>query len=168
MKTSIYTYFRLMPPAHNCGGPDGRGWNRLRVDTLGPSPQCAMKPKTYEALKHEVRRGSSFCAWGPYGPCTGSDCRTCKYSQPFDFDLCDNSRLLVRIIPADGTRPEQLCLMNKPDINSRSCFVTWNQLARMANFEVAGKFRDNHTIGFWIEGCNFAATGKEKNERVNQ
>lgn len=64
--------------SHNPKGPDGNGLNRLRVDHLEPLAQCALKPKTYSALKECQNTEKSL--YGPYEQCTNNgDCKNCAF-----------------------------------------------------------------------------------------
>lgn len=66
----------LKPDSYSPNGPDGKGWNRLRVDAIEPSPQCAMLPKTYSALRE--CQNTMLAKYGPYKNCVRSgDCSNC-------------------------------------------------------------------------------------------
>lgn len=50
----------LEPPTYQVRGPDGKGWNRLRLDVMTPVPQCALQPldiaSCYEAATNRGRK----------------------------------------------------------------------------------------------------------------
>lgn len=67
----------LKPAQYDPSGPDGRGMNRLRIDFIDPSAQCALKPATYAAVQ-EVSQTTERAAYGPYEHCTNKgDCQNC-------------------------------------------------------------------------------------------
>jgi hypothetical protein len=158
---------RLKAPEYKAGGPDGKGWNRLSLNAhMGaPADQCALQPRTWGTLS-ETRRSSRLAQWGNYGRCTnGGNCGECPLlaaKQPTLGAFSD--KVLVRIlerINAEG-RPVrvELHLMNRPEDGwaSRSYQWTWEELARLAGWEVGARRRDEHSDGFWLVKINPDAT----------
>jgi hypothetical protein len=141
----------LKAPEPALGGPDGRGWTRLSIGSMGAlvDDECALRPRDYTHLREaqDTRRAR----YGGYGPCIGSgDCEQCPILQsaPRHLDSFDD-RVLVRVHPSDG-RPY---LMNRPEDGWASLALrwTWQDLARLDGWEIGRSHRDEHGGGFWLE-----------------
>lgn len=141
----------LKAPEPVRGGPDGRGWTRLSIASMGglAGDECALRPRDYSHLREsqDTRRAR----YGGYGPCIGSgDCEQCPILQsaPRRLDSLDD-RVLVRVHPSDG-RPY---LMNRPEDGWASLGLrwTWQDLARLEGWEIGRRHHDEHSDGFWIE-----------------
>jgi hypothetical protein len=141
----------LKAPEPALGGPDGRGWTRLSIASMGglAEDECALRPRDYSHLveSQDTRRAR----YGGYGPCIGSgDCEQCPIfrSTPRHLDSFDD-RVLVRIHPSNG-RPY---LMNRPEDGWASLGLrwTWQDLARLDGWEIGRRHRDEHSDGFWLE-----------------
>jgi hypothetical protein len=141
----------LKAPEPALGGPDGRGWTRLSIGSMGAlvMDECALRPRDYTHLREsqDTRRAR----YGGYGPCIGSgDCEQCPILQsaPRHLDSLDD-RVLVRIHPSDG-RPY---LMNRPEDGWASLGLrwTWQDLARLDGWEIGRRHRDEHGDAFWLE-----------------
>lgn len=69
--------YLVLDDNYNPSGPDGKGRNRLRIDTISPMPRCALRPKTYDALREcqdTQRVKPDTC----YDLCTNQgDCQNC-------------------------------------------------------------------------------------------
>lgn len=144
----------LQAPAPANGGPDGRGWTRLSIGSMGAlvDDECALRPRDYSHLveSQDTRRAR----YGGYGPCVGDgDCERCPILQspPRHLDSLDD-RVLVRVHPVDG-RPY---LMNRPADGWASLGLrwTWQDLARLDGWEIGRRHRDEHGDGFWLERCS--------------
>jgi hypothetical protein len=142
----------LKPPHHNPTGPDGTGWNRLRIDHPGPSDECALKPHTHAALIESFN--TTRATYGAFGPCTNAGhCRECPTlaalrNKPLRFDRPDD-RIMIRI---DPIRPNLLHAMSNPgdDFSHRSMFFTWQQMTRLDGWRVGRAFTDEISQGFWL------------------
>ncbi len=141
-------YLQAPTPAN--GGPDGRGWTRLSIGSMGAlvDDECALRPRDYSHLveSQDTRRAR----YGGYGPCVGSgDCVQCPILQsaPRHLDSLDD-RVLVRVHPSDG-RPY---LMNRPEDGWASLAKrwTWQDLARLDGWEIGRRHCDEHSDGFWL------------------
>ena len=65
---------------HNPRGPDGRGWNRMSLQAIEPTPRCTLRPKSREAALDHLR-GVKLPALAPfYDDCTapGASCAKCE------------------------------------------------------------------------------------------
>lgn len=89
----------LKAPRFSNLGPDGGGLNRLRVDAIDPAPQCALRPKTYVALR-ESYENTLRAAWGPYKECVNSGkCENCPIgarSETLQYNLRTEESVIVR------------------------------------------------------------------------
>ncbi len=163
----------LKAPTHKPGGPDGKGWNRLSLNAhMGrATDRCAMRPRTYGAL-WESRRNTQHAEWGGfYAACTNSGaCDTCPLLTTKAPTLnAFTDRVLVRILdrrPVEtddfipGGRPAELHLMNHPDKGwaSSSYQWTWEDIRRLAGWEVGPRHADEHGDGFWLVKVNADAS----------
>lgn len=145
----------LPAPAHDPRGPDGRGWNRLRVESI-VGDQCALLPHSYAALyeAQDTRRA----AWGPFGPChRAGACTGCpRFTQLRETRTLiafPGPRVLVRLA-GDGPIP-QPHVMTDPDPAagwaSASTPMAWNELVRLAGWKLGRQHHDEHSAGFWLE-----------------
>lgn len=140
----------LKAPTPANGGPDGRGWTRLSIGSMGAlvDDECALRPRDYSHLveSQDTRRAR----YGGYGPCIGSGgCEQCPILQsaPRHLESLDD-RVLVRVHPSDG-RPY---LMNRPEDGWASLGLrwTWQDLARLDGWEIGRRYSDEHGDGFWL------------------
>lgn len=142
-------YLKAPTPAN--GGPDGRGWTRLSIGSMGAlvDDECALRPRDYSHLREsqDTRRAR----YGGFGPCIAAGrCRECPIFQSAPRYLASLAdRVLVRVHPEDG-RPY---LMNRPEDGwaSMARRWTWQELARLDGWEVGRRHRDEHGEGFWLE-----------------
>jgi len=142
-------YLKAPTPAN--GGPDGRGWTRLSVNSMGVlvDDQCALRPRDYSHLREsqDTRRAR----YGGYGPCiSGGNCMECPILQSAPRTLAAlDGRVLARVHPSDR-RPY---LMNRPEDGWASLAQrwTWQDLARLDGWEIGRRHRDEHGDGFWLE-----------------
>jgi hypothetical protein len=135
----------LEAPSHHAAGPDGKGWNRLRVDVY-LHDQCAMQPRSYPSLKYESSN-TMLAKWGCFGHCTREGkCDDCPLMEPTSLDL-EVDKVLVRI--DDKNVPH---LMNRPDKGwgESSYDTSWTFLARLEGWTIGERYRDEHSEGFWI------------------
>jgi hypothetical protein len=141
----------LRAPEPVNGGPDGKGWTRLSIASMGglAGDECALRPRDYSHLREsqDTRRAG----YGGYGPCTGDGkCDTCQVFQasPLELQSLDD-RVLVRIHPVDG-RPY---LMNRPEDGWASLGQrwTWQDLRRLNGWEIGRRHHDEHSDGFWLD-----------------
>lgn len=141
----------LTAPAHQPGGPDGQGWNRLSAAVHGPSAQCALRPRSHAALieSQDTRRAR----WGGFGPCArDGHCEGCPIANAAPRKLASfMPDVLVRILRRPDGRTE-LHLMNRPDQgwDSSSQVWTWDELARLQGWRIGHAHRDEHGEGFWL------------------
>lgn len=140
----------LKAPAPANGGPDGRGWTRLSIGSMGAlvGDECALRPRDYSHFveSQDTRRAR----YGGYGPCIAEGkCETCPINtaKPTTLRSLDD-RVLVRIHP-DG-RPY---LMNRPEGGWASLAQrwTWQDLTRLEGWSFSPRHRDEHSDGFWLE-----------------
>lgn len=119
----------LAPPAHDSGGPDGRGWNRVAVATTLPHAQCALRPRDYSHLVESM--DTRRARWGSYGPCIrDGQCDTCPILRPESpMRLPADGELAMRI--DERGRP---WLMNRLEDGwgSRAESWTWQDLSHAA------------------------------------
>ena len=140
----------LKAPEPALGGPDGRGWTRLSIGSMGAlvEDECALRPRDYSHLREsqDTRRAR----YGGYGPCiTGGKCETCPvFNAPSRTLRAFDDRVLVRI--GQGGEPY---LMNRPEDGWASLAQrwTWQDLARLDGWEIGRRHRDEHGDGFWLE-----------------
>lgn len=140
----------LPAPAHQNGGPDGRGWTRLSLASMGglAGDECALRPRDYSHLREsqDTRRAR----YGGYGPCAADGkCETCPIFNASPLRLpALTDRVLVRI-GRDGSP----YLMNRPEDGWASVARrwTWQDLARLDGWEIGRRYRDEHSDGFWLE-----------------
>lgn len=145
----------LKAPEPVNGGPDGKGWTRLSIASMGglASDQCALQPRDYSHLveSQDTRRAR----YGGYGPCTrNGHCETCPVFQGAPRTLSAlTDRVLVRI----GARGAPY-LMNRPEDGWASVARrwTWQDLARLDGWEIGRRYEDKHSAGFWLERATTA------------
>lgn len=142
-------YLKAPEPAN--GGPDGRGWTRLSIGSMGAlvDDECALRPRTWASLleSQDTRRAR----YGHFGPCVADgQCESCPIftAAPRTLRSFDD-RVLVRVHPGDG-RPY---LMNRPEDGWASLAQrwTWQELARLNGWTVGRRYFDEHSDGFWLE-----------------
>lgn len=139
----------LEAPAPALGGPDGRGWTRMSIGSMGGlvGDQCALRPRDYSHLREsqDTRRAR----YGGYGPCIAAGkCETCPIFQAAPKELRSlDDQVLVRI-HRDG-RPY---LMNRPEDGWASLALrwTWQDLARLDGWSIGRRYSDEHSDGFWL------------------
>lgn len=140
----------LPAPVPRPGGPEGHGWNRLSIGSMGAlaGDECALRPRTWAALREsqDTRRAR----YGGFGPChRAGACDTCPVlrSPQRTLDALDD-RVLARIHPHDG----HLYLMNRPEDGwaSGAQRWTWAEVARIDGWEIGRQHRDEHSDGFWL------------------
>lgn len=140
----------LPAPGHEPGGPDGKGWNRLSIGSMA-GDECALKPRSYPAL-WEVRNGRTG-TYGAYGPCPAKGaCEGCPVISGEPRRLhAFTRRVMVRLMP--GQLMDSPHLMNHPERGweSSSREWTWQELARVPDWQPGDRFRDEHSAGFWLE-----------------
>ncbi|MFE3505114.1 hypothetical protein ACFXPX_38470 [Kitasatospora sp. NPDC059146] len=154
----------LEAPKPYAAGPDGRGWTRLSLGAhIGDrDAQCPLRPKTYAALA-ESRRSTQLSAWGPYRPCVSQaahDCLTCPALTSAPREMPVNAPLvLVRIEERTvgemftAERHELLWPCTGPEDRAYRTGEPWDyeQINRLAGWEVGQQFWDQHGRGFWLE-----------------
>lgn len=138
----------LRAPQPTAAGPDGLGWNRLRVDGLAPLDQCAAQPLTAEKYVNESC-DTRLAAWGGFAACHHSgQCGSCR--RPAGHDLALVGRLMVRIDNAG-----QPWLMHHPERGWASYGVrtSWTALAQTdSHVPVSRRIdRDEHSRFLWLE-----------------
>lgn len=151
----------LPAPTHRPSGPDGQGWNRLRVESVA-FDQCALQPLTYASLweSHNTPRAG----YGYKGHCVRAGaCEGCPIlakveHEPFELGVTVD-RVLVRTVLQHkevrwGLHPiTELHVMNdpndsRPDSGRR---VEWFDLVRLRGWKVGRRHSDEHSDGFWLE-----------------
>lgn len=140
----------LPAPAPVNGGPDGKGWTRLSIASMGglAGDECALRPRDYSHFieAQDTRRAR----YGGYGPCIAAGkCDTCPIANaaPKTLRALDD-RVLVRV--GQGGQPY---LMNRPEDGWASLAQrwTWPELARLEGWSFGPRHRDKHSDGFWLE-----------------
>lgn len=141
----------LAAPTPALGGPDGRGWTRLSIGSMGAlvDDECALRPRDYSHLR-ESHADTQRARYGGYGPCIADGkCETCPIflAAPLELQSLDD-RVLVRI--GQGGSPY---LMNRPEDGWASLARrwTWQDLSRLNGWTVGRRHRDEHSDGFWLE-----------------
>jgi hypothetical protein len=141
----------LKAPQPPLGGPDGRGWTRLNIGSMGAlvSDECALRPRDYSHLR-ESHADTRRARYGGYGPCvTEGRCEECPIFKAAPLTLAAlTDRVLVRIGP--GGSPY---LMNRPEDGWASVARrwTWQDLARLDGWTIGARYGDEHSDGFWLE-----------------
>ncbi|MYY79814.1 MULTISPECIES: hypothetical protein [unclassified Streptomyces] len=143
----------LPAPEPVLGGPDGKGWTRLSIASMGglAGDECALRPRDYSHLieAQDTRRAR----YGGYGPCIGDgNCHSCPIANAAPKTLrAFDDRVLARI-----GRDGQPYLMNRPEDGWASLAQrwTWADLARIEGWTFGPRHRDEHSDGFWLERCD--------------
>ncbi|MFJ6559958.1 hypothetical protein ACIQMV_08755 [Streptomyces sp. NPDC091412] len=141
----------LKAPAYRNGGPDGRGWTRMAINSMavGVNDECALRPHDYSHLR-ESHADTRRARWGGYGSCiSGGHCESCPIFKAVPLTLTAlTDRVLVRSGP--GGSPY---LMNRPEDGWASVARrwTWRDLARLNGWTVGRRHQDEHSDGFWLE-----------------
>ncbi|MEO3856168.1 hypothetical protein [Acrocarpospora sp. B8E8] len=141
----------LQAPAADVKGVDGKGWNRLSLSAhIGePSPQCALRPRTYATLWE--RQDTARAAWGHFGQCVADGgCQSCPIGtrQPYELTAFTPD-IMVRLF--DGW--PNPAMMNHPERGADSTGhpITWDELGRLdAGWELGRRFVDDVSEGFWL------------------
>lgn len=135
----------LEAPQRNCSGPDGLGWNRLRVEVyLGD--QCALQPRSFESLKYESWN-TVFAKWGDFGRCfREGQCRGCELMEPASLDIAGD-KALVRI---DEQNTPRIVDSSEDGWNGAGQEVRWSFLARLEGWTLGERYQDEHSAGFWL------------------
>lgn len=141
----------LPVPEPRRGGPDGQGWNRMSVASMGglAGDQCALRPLSYSHWR-ESYADTLRARYGGYGSCVREGkCEGCPILAARAHLDALNDRVLVRIDPHDR-RPY---LMSRPEDGWASGALrwTWERLARLEGWRAGGRYRDEHSDGFWLE-----------------
>ncbi|MBF6333486.1 hypothetical protein [Nocardia transvalensis] len=167
----------LPAPQPPPGGPDGEGWNRISLGAHygTPSPECALRPRSYPAL-YNMRRGTIFSQFGYHGNCIrppkdakwadpkrGSyqrpDCRTCPVFTALPVELdADDDRVLVRLerrihgegLWAFGTETPYVVENPARGWDSPKQRWEWDALARLTGWRIGRAYYDEHSAGFWL------------------
>lgn len=142
-------------PATPAAGPDGKGWNRLRIEAgFMCTDECALKPRSWQSLwiaQTDTRRSH----YGTCGPCgLRGDCDNCPvWAKSHELltspDHGDGSgRMLARIDRVRGL----VWLMVEPELGWDSVGYpwTWEDLARLSGWVVERGYQDEHSEGFWL------------------
>ncbi|MEU0060517.1 hypothetical protein [Streptomyces sp. NPDC006334] len=154
----------LRAPEAPAGGPDGKGWNRLSLNSHGGFlAQCALRPRRWGALleSHDTRRAR----WGGFGSCVNrGNCDDCPVRQAVDEQWTvvqmNADRVLVRIEPvfAPGTLfggPDgwRLWVTTGPDDRDYSNRrpLSWDAVVRVRGWDLGRPYIDEHGEGFWLE-----------------
>ncbi|MFI1703006.1 hypothetical protein [Streptomyces griseoruber] len=156
----------LRAPEAPAGGPDGKGWNRLSLNSHGGFlAQCALRPRRWGALleSQDTRRAR----WGGFGVCTNrGNCEDCPLrkainEQPTTVEV-NAPRVLVRIeeihagedaifnAGPDGWRLWVTTGPDDRDYRSRLPWV-WEEAARVHGWELGRPCVDEEGEGFWLE-----------------
>ncbi|RLL70303.1 hypothetical protein [Streptomyces sp. Z26] len=141
----------LPAPAPRLGGPDGRGWTRLSIASMGGlgGDECALRPLDYTHWL-ESYADTRHARYGGYGACVrAGQCNECPILAARSHLDAFDSRVLVRVHPEDG-RPY---LMSRPEDGWASGALrwSWERLARMEGWEPDGRHQDQHGGGFWLK-----------------
>jgi hypothetical protein len=129
-------------------GPDGKGWNRLRIESIW-GDECALKPRSPAMLWETRNRPAGY---GGYGPCpVRGACSTCPVANsPVRPMLARTDRVLVRIDPADwGVLRLAAAAGSEPEHPGEAW--TWTQLARLSDWEPGRQGRDADGEWFWLD-----------------
>lgn len=75
------TYLITLPEPRSPRGPDGKGWNRLSINPMGPIDRCSLKPLSRQAALDTARGMAQYGNPIAYGRCEGSrGCSTCAHA----------------------------------------------------------------------------------------
>ncbi len=146
----------LPAPQRDPRGPDGQGWNRLRIESFW-NDECALKPTTWQTLwiaQTDTRRAS----YGNFGYCgRKGDCDSCPVMARFTSERLTmpayGSRTGRLIARPDPQRRGLVHVFNNPDFADWGHWAwwwTWQELARVDGWEVGRGFWDEHGPGFWL------------------
>lgn len=139
-------------PAPQAAAPDGRGWNRLRIETPYGTGECALRPLTATKLFEtwDTRRA----AYGGFGPCPRrGDCDGCpvfaRLSGPRPRLSALADQILFRIHPH---HPGELWAMDHPERGWESWGYIWgfDELALVQGWDFDRLHHDEHGEGFWL------------------
>lgn len=124
-------------------GPDGQGRNRLRVDAIEPTARCALRPRTFAALRES--QNTALAQWGGhFAPCTGSgQCSECpRATRQFSMDAAPGE-LFVRL-HAEGSVHYTADLAG--GWNAELFLIDWDDLAALESGWRLGRLqRDEHS-----------------------
>ena len=129
-------------------GPDGRGRNRLRIELLSASPQCAIRPLLITKLKEAM--DTRLAQHGYFGRCDhGGQCETCPRLKRRTTLESFGNQVLFREDPED---PSIVWAMNKPEDGWASSGYRWKleDIAVLEGWRLGRLFRDEHSFGFWM------------------
>lgn len=155
-------YLPAPEPDHR--GPDGKGRNRLRIESIWLD-ECALRPTSWQTLwiaQTDTRR-----AWyGNFGPCgrTGR-CDGCAVWEAPPLACRDHGdgsgRMLARL---DPRRRDLVWLMVNPDLgwDSDGYRWTWAQLARLRGWQADRGHVDEHGEGFWLRRVPVTGTVRRR------
>jgi len=136
----------LPAPAHQVGGPDGQGWNRINLGSFA-SDECALRPLDYSHYRESQDTRRSH--YGGYDSCiSGGKCEGCPVFERHETMRAFTDRVLVRI-DRNGTP----WLMDHPEKGWSSLGLrwTWGRLAVLTGWYPAEKYSDEHGDGFWLD-----------------
>jgi hypothetical protein len=154
----------LPAPEPDRRGPDGKGRNGLRIESIWLD-ECALRPTSWQTLwiaQTDTRR-----AWyGNFGPCgrTGR-CGGCAVWEAPPLACRDHGhgsgRMLARL---DPRRRDPVWLMVNPDLGWESYGYrwTWAQLARLRGWQADRGHVDEHGEGFWLRRVPVAGTVRRR------
>ncbi|KUN32499.1 hypothetical protein AQJ11_02945 [Streptomyces corchorusii] len=156
----------LPAPKAPAGGPDGKGWNRLSLNSHGGFPaQCALRPRRWGALleSHDTRRAR----WGGFGPCVNrGNCDDCPVRAALREQCTlvpvNAPRVLVRCEPVFASKalfggPDgwRLWVTTGPDDQGyrerQKRPWSWEDATRVHGWDLGRPYLDEHGEGFWLE-----------------
>lgn len=119
-------------------GPDGRGWNRLSLNTLSPTNRCMLRPNSQQACLDLARGMARHAPITSYSPCEGSECGSCRFNQR--RDAWQHGWVVAKDPQRDG-----VWLMGSRDPGtSGHYFAGWESLAQSIDLPELARVLDPH------------------------
>lgn len=149
----------LRAPDRDPGGPDGRGWNRLRIESFWLD-ECALKPHTWQGLL-VAQTDTRFARYGNCGPCgLQGNCGDCPFYRRFRTekltipDLSGGAGRILAILPPPAQRHDvRVRLTAGPGQdweNSPGPLLDWYELPRLSAGLVDRPWSGEDSEGFWL------------------
>lgn len=133
----------LEAPTQDPRGPDGQGRNRLRVDSLDPTPRCALRPRSFPTLRES--QNTMLAQWnGQFGRCISQGmCESCGHAS-YRFRLPEGLEHLVIRLHEDGS----LHYSSEQDAGWAANLtpIDWDDLATLEDgWVISRASRDQHS-----------------------
>ena len=154
----------LPAPEPDRRGPDGKGRNRLRIESVW-FDECALRPTSWQTLW--IAQADTRRAWyGNFGPCGRKGrCGGCPVWEAPPLACRDHGdgsgRMLARL---DPHRRDLAWLMVCPELgwDSYGYPWTWAELARLRGWQADRGYFDEHGEGFWLRRVPVTGTVRRR------